>query len=397
MGRPMSAQQLRIRTGKFYDGSLEPPKTNVIITIEGKTVASIEPADGKKADREAAAVTPGMINAHAHLEFNGEPDVFGIYVIKTPEARLLACVENARKALHAGVTAMRDLGSSGRNNIEVRNAIRHGQIEGPTVVAAGRPIVMTGGHGWFAGAREADGPWDVRLAVREQLKAGADCIKMMATGGVLTPGAVPGNDQLSEEEMRAGVLEAKTHGMRVTTHAIGTNGIKNAIRAGVDSIEHGMLIDDEGIALMLEHGTVFVATLNSVTAIVENGEEHGIPKYAVDKARAIFEQMAGNYRRARKAGVKFAGGSDSGTPFNYHEGYAREIELMTQVLEMTPREALHAATQVSGELLNIKEGHLVPGALADLLLLDDDLEENTLALKRPVAVVKAGRVVFQRV
>lgn len=392
----MTPSPLRIRAGKLYDGSLRAPKTNVIVTIEGTKITSIEAADGARVDREAAAISPGLINAHAHLEANGEPNILGVYVLMNAEQKLFACIDHARKALHAGVTALRDLGSSGRNNIAVRNAVRSGQIEGPTIVAAGKPIVMTGGHGWWLGAREADGPWDVRLAVREQLKEGADCIKVMATGGVLTPGAVPGNDQLTEEEMHAAVVEAKTHGMRVTAHAIGTHGIKNAIRAGVTSIEHGMLIDEEGIALMKEHGTTLVPTLNSVTAIVEKGEEYGIPKYAVDKARTIFEQMTDNFRRARKAGVRIAGGSDAGTPFNYHEGYWREVELMVEVLEMTPREALHAATQVSGELLGIDEGHLAAGAQADLLLLDDDLERTMSALKRPTAVIKQGRIVFQR-
>jgi imidazolonepropionase-like amidohydrolase len=387
---------LTIRTAKFYDGTLDPPRSNVVVTIEDDRIASISPADGVHADREAAAVTPGLINAHAHLEMSGDPNVLGVVLLLNAEQKLLACVENARKTLHAGVTAVRDLGSAGRNNIEVRNAVQKGQIAGPTIVAAGKPIVMTGGHGWWAGAREADGPWDVRLAVREQLKAGADCIKMMATGGVLTPGAIPGNDQLTEEEMRAGIVEAHTHGMRVTVHAIGTNGIKNALRAGVDSIEHGMLIDDEGIAMMRERGTVLVPTLNACVGIVENGEEAGIPKYAVDKARAIVDHMGRNFRRARKAGVRFAGGSDAGTPFNYHEGYWREIELMVEILEMTPQEALHAATQVSGELLRVPEGHLTSGAFADLLLLDGDLERTTAPLKNPVAVVKRGRIVFQR-
>jgi imidazolonepropionase-like amidohydrolase len=393
----MAASTLKIRAGKFYDGTLDPPRSNVVVTIEDERITSVAPADGAKADREAAAIVPGLINAHAHLEFNGQPNVVSVVVLLSPEQKLLACVENARKSLHAGVTAIRDLGSAGSNNIEVRNAIQKGQIDGPTIVAAGKPIVMTGGHGWWAGAREADGPWDVRRAVREQLRAGADCIKMMATGGVLTPGAVPGNDQLTEEELRAGVIEAHTHGMRVTVHAIGTNGIKNAIRAGVDSVEHCMLIDDEGIALMKERGTVIVPTLNACIGIVENGEEAGIPKYAVDKARTIVERMTENFRRARKAGVVFAGGSDAGTPFNYHEGYWREIELMVEILEMTPQEALHAATQISGQLLRVPEGHLTPGAFADLLLLDGDLERTMTPLKEPAAVVKRGRIVFQRV
>ena len=388
---------LRIKTGRLYDGSLDAPRTNVVVTIEGTKIAAIEPADGKNADREAAAVVPGLINAHAHLEMNGEAQSLGVHVLRNQEQRLLACVESAQKGLRAGVTTIRDLGSSARNNIEMRNAVRNGQIEGPTIIAAGVPLVMTGGHGWWFGARETDGPWDARKGVRENLKFGADCIKVMATGGVLTPGAVPGNDQLTEEEMRAAVEEAQRHGMRVAAHAIGTNGIKNAIRAGVTSIEHGSMLDDEGIQLMKERGTYLVPTLNALMGIVENGEEHGIPKYAVDKARKIGEVLQDNMRRARKAGVRIAGGSDAGTPFNQHERYAREIELMTTMMEMTPREALHASTQVSAELLGVDAGRVAVGTPADLVLLDSDLERTMHALENPRAVIKFGRVVFSRV
>jgi imidazolonepropionase-like amidohydrolase len=389
--------QLRIKTGRLYDGSLGAPRANVVLTIDGAKIAAIEPADGKSADREVAAIVPGLINAHAHMEMNGEPQSLGVHVMRNQEQRLLACVESAQKGLRAGVTTIRDLGSSARNNIEMRNAVRNRQIEGPTIVAAGVPLVMTGGHGWWFGARETDGPWDARKGVREQLKFGADCIKVMATGGVLTPGAVPGNDQLSEEEMHAAVEEAGRHGMRVAAHAIGANGIKNAIRAGVTSIEHGSMIDDEGIELMLEHGTYLVPTLNALMGIIENGEENGIPKYAVDKARKIGEVMQDNLRRARKAGVRIAGGSDAGTPFNQHERYAREIELMTEMLEMTPREALHATTEISAELLGVDAGRVVVGAPADLVLLDGDLERTTHPLENPRAVIKQGRIFFSRV
>ena len=387
---------MRIRTGKFYDGTLDAPKSNVILTIRDGKLQSVEPADGAASDREAAAVVPGLINAHAHMEMNGEGQTLRVHIMRNEEQRLLACVESAQKGLRAGVTALRDLGSSGHNNVEVRNAVRSGQIEGPTIVAAAKAICMTGGHGWWFQSREADSPWDVRKAVREQLKAGADCIKFIATGGVLTPGAVVGNDQLTEEEMRAGIEEARTHGLRVAAHAIGAHGIKNAIRAGVTSIEHGSFIDDEGISLMKKHGTTLVPTLNALMGIIENAAEFDIPQYAIDKARMVGEEMQNNLRRARKGGVRFAGGSDAGTPCNRHEDYAREVELMTTMLEMTPREALHAATQVSGDLLNINEGHLKAGAPADLLLLDDDLERNTLALKQPRAVYKTGRQVFER-
>ncbi|MBV8074667.1 MAG: amidohydrolase family protein [Candidatus Eremiobacteraeota bacterium] len=392
----MTAPSLRIRTGRLYDGSLDAPKTNVVVTIADGKFGAIEPADGKPADREIAALVPGLINAHAHLEMNGEPQTVTIFRLRTPEQRLLACVEAAKKSLVAGVTTIRDLGGSGRNALDLRDAINRGALEGPTVIAAGAPIVMTGGHGWWAHAREADGPWDVRKAVREQLKAGADCIKVMATGGVLTPGAVPGNDQLTEEEMRAAIVEARTHGMRVAAHAIGTSGIKNAIRAGVTSIEHGSLIDDEGIALMKERGTMLVPTLNALMGIVENADAGGIPEYAICKAHLVEEQMRVGLLRAKKAGVKIAGGSDAGTPFNRHEDYAREVELMTQMLEMTPREALHAATQTAAELLGVGAGRIVADAPADCILLDRDLESDVRALFAPRAVYKTGRNVFER-
>lgn len=388
---------MRIKTGKFYDGTLDAPRANVIVTIDEGKVVAVEPAgDGAKADREAAAIVPGLINAHAHLEMGGEPQTLTVFIVRNEEQRLLACVANAQKALRSGVTALRDLGSSAHNNVETRNAIRAGQLEGPTVVAAGKAICMTGGHGWWFESRQADGPWDMRKAVREQLKAGADCIKMIATGGVLTPGAVVGNDQLSEEEMRAGILEAKTHGMRVAAHAIGANGIKNAIRAGVTSIEHGSYVDEEGIALMKQHGTTLVPTLNALMGIIENAADFDIPKYAIDKAKLVGEQLQTNITRAWKAGVRIAGGSDAGTPCNKHEDYGREIELMTTMLGMSPREALNAATQISGDLLGINEGVLKVDAPADLLLLDDDLERSALALKNPRAVIKAGKLVFQR-
>ena len=391
----MTASPLRIKTGLLYDGSLDPPRPNVVVMVAEGKIVSIEPADGAQSDREVAAIVPGLINAHVHLEMNGEPNTLSVYVLRTKAQITLACVENAQKGLRAGVTTVRDLGATESNAIEVRDAIVQGKFEGPGILAAGMALCMTGGHGWFVG-RETDGPWDARKAVREQFKRGANCIKLIATGGVLTAGAVPGNDQLTEEEMRAAVTEANGHGMRVAAHAIGTNGIKNAIRAGVTSIEHGHLIDEEGIDLMKERGTTLVPTLNAITAIIEGGEELGIPKFAVDKARVIAQTMQENLRRARRARVRFAGGSDAGTPFNRHEDYAREIELMTTILEMTPLEALHAATFVSADLLGVDAGRVVLDAPADLVLLDGALEADTRALRAPRAVLKAGRIVFER-
>jgi imidazolonepropionase-like amidohydrolase len=254
---------------------------------------------------------------------------------------------------------------------------------------------MTGGHGWFIG-RETDGPWDARKAVREQRKAGATCIKLIATGGVLTKGAVPGQDQLTEEEMRAAISEAHTHGMRVAAHAIGTNGIKNALRAGVDSIEHGHLLDDEAIALFQQNGAYLVPTLAAVSCIYEHASDGKQPAFVVRKATALYEAMRENIGRAYRAGVAIAGGSDAGTPYNDHDKYAYEIELMHTILGMSPREALHAATQTAGQLLDVEAGVIAAGRPADLLLLDGDLETDTVALRSPRAVIKGGSIVVSR-
>jgi imidazolonepropionase-like amidohydrolase len=255
---------------------------------------------------------------------------------------------------------------------------------------------MTGGHGHFIGGRETDGPWDARKAVREQLKAGAECIKLIATGGVLTKGAVPGQDQLTQEEMHAAIVEAHTHGMRVAAHAIGTNGIKNALRAGVDSIEHGHLLDDEAIELFRASNAFLVPTIAAVSCIVERASDGEQPDYVVRKATALYAAMRENITRAYRAGVAIAGGSDAGTPYNYHENYAYEVELMNTVLGMTPNEALHAATQTAGRLLAVDAGVIEAGRPADLLLLDGDLEADTRTLRSPQCVIKGGAVARSR-
>jgi imidazolonepropionase-like amidohydrolase len=290
---------------------------------------------------------------------------------------------------------VRDLGGADANAVAVREAVARGEHPGPTIVAAGRAICMTGGHGFFLG-READGLWDVRKAVREQLKAGATCIKLIATGGVLTKGAVPGQDQLSEEEMRAAITEAATHGMRVAAHAIGTSGIKNALRAGVTSIEHGHLLDDEAIALFKANNAYLVPTLAAVWRIYENLATGAQPEFVTRKATELFQHAGDNIRKAYRAGVKIAGGSDAGTPYNRHEDYAYEVELMSTVLGMTPQQALSAATATAGELLGVQAGVLAAGRPADLLLLDRDPGSDVRALRDPRVVVKAGAVAYER-
>ncbi len=382
-----------VRAGLLYDGTLDDPRRNIDISIEGERISAInDAAGGAKPDFSAACVTPGLVNAHVHLEMSGEPNSMAIVTSTTPGQRLLRAVENARLTLEAGVTTVRDVGSSNAIGCDVRDAIESGRIPGPRMRTAGAPLCMTGGHGWFIG-RMVDGPWDARKAVREQLWIGADCIKLIATGGVLTKGAVPGNAQLLPEELEAAIHEAHRHGLRVAAHAIGTEGIKNALRAGVDSIEHGHLLDDEAIELFRSHGAYVVPTLTAPTCILEHAHDGSQPPWVVTKAEQIAEAMQRNLTRAFKAGVKFAGGSDAGTPYNFHANYAYEVELMRTLLGFTPRQALHAATAVASELIGFHRGVLAPGEPADLLMLGDDIESDIRTLRNPQHVIKAGTLV----
>jgi len=377
-----------VRAGLLYDGTLDAPRKNVDLVIENGAVRELRDAAGK-CDFEAACVTPGLVNAHAHLEMSGESDPMTVITAMPPLQRMLRAVENAQKSLRSGVTTIREPGGSEAITIMIRDAINEGRLAGPRIAAAGFILCMTGGHGWFIG-REVDGPWDARKAVREQRKAGADCIKLIATGGVLTKGAVPGLSQLLEEEMRAACDEAHRHNMRVAAHAIGTEGIKNALRAGVDSIEHGHMLDDEALELFAKTGAYLVPTLTAPTCILEHAEQGGQPEYVVRKAREVSEHMLKNIRRAFEAGVKIAGGSDAGTPFNYHDSYAEEVILMQQLLGMTPQQALHAATATAAELIGLTRGILAAGEPADLLLLEKDIARDLGTLRAPAAVFKAG-------
>ncbi|MGC9991391.1 MAG: amidohydrolase family protein [Candidatus Cybelea sp.] len=379
-----------VRAGILYDGTLEPPKQNVDLVVNDGRIEAIRAASGQ-CDLESACVTPGLVNAHAHLEASGEPDMMGMISTTTRNQRMLRAVENARKSVKAGVTTIRDVGSSNAIAPDIRDAIDEGRIPGPRMRAAGAVLCMTGGHGWPIG-RAVDSPWDARKAVREQMWAGADCIKLIATGGVLTKGAVPGNAQLTPDELSSAIEEAHRHGLRVAAHAIGTQGIKNALRAGIDSIEHGTLLDDEAIELFKARNVYLVPTLSAPTCILAHLEDGQQPEYVQRKARGLGDVMAQNLRKAYENGVRIAGGSDAGTPYNYHEDYGREVELMWSMLGMTPQQALHAATNVAAELVGLHKGLLAVGEPADLLLLRADVGQDVCSLREPQLVLKGGLI-----
>jgi imidazolonepropionase-like amidohydrolase len=382
-----------LRAGILYDGTLAEPRKNVDLVIEGERITEIRNASaGASPDFSAACITPGLVNAHVHMVGSGEPNTMAVIALMNQNQAMLAAVSNAAKTLRAGVTTVRDLGSHLGIGEALRDAIDSGAIPGPRMRAAGRALCMTGGHGWFIG-RQVDSPWDARKAIREELFAGADCIKLIATGGVLTKGAVPGNAQLLPDELEAAINEAHRHGLRVAAHAIGTDGIKNALRAGIDSIEHGHMLDDEAIELFKAREVYLVPTLAAPTCILEHIHDGGQPAYVVQKAEQVNEAMLRNIRRAYEAGVKIAGGSDAGTPFNLHENYSREVELMHQLLGMTPQQALHAASNTAAELIGLHRGVLAPGEPADAVLFARDIGEDIRTLREPQRVLKAGTCV----
>jgi imidazolonepropionase-like amidohydrolase len=350
-------------------------------------------ADADTLDVGGRTVIPGLINAHIHLTFDAGPDPFVTLRDEPPATTAVRAAARARQMLHAGITTARDLGGGAYVEFAVRDLIKKGEIPGPRLLCAGKVITMTGGHGWPIG-RESDGADEVRKAVREQLKAGADVIKLMATGGVLTPGVEPGSAQLEEDELRAGITEAHKASRRTATHAQGTAGVKAALRAGIDTVEHGIYLDDEAVALMLEREVVFVPTLAAPYQIVLAGRERGVPQYAIDKSKQVSEAHFRSFRLAHDAGVIIAAGNDGGTPFNPCDDLITELRLMIEA-GMPALAALRTAGWGSARALGLENevGTLAPGQWADLVVLDGDPLADITALGRVWRVIQRGKIV----
>ena len=412
---PLPAATL-VHAGRLLDvdaGRLLERRT---VVVEGDRVTAVEegfraPAAGDTVvDLSTLTVLPGLIDLHTHLTTELSPSAYLERFQQDGPDLALQGAHHARRTLEAGFTTVRDLGDSFDASIALRDAVDRGWVPGPRIVTAGKSLATTGGHADPTNGLRPDlvarppGPEDgivnsvdeAARAVRARYQSGADCIKITATGGVLSLAANAHNPQFSEELIRAVVETARDYGFHVAAHAHGAEGMKRAIRAGVSTIEHGTFMDDEVIALMKEHGTVFVPTLLAGRFVAEKAEEPGyFPPVVRPKARAVGPQIQATVAKAWKAGVRIGFGTDSGV--SPHGGNAREFGLMVEA-GMPPLEAIRAATLVAAEVIGRGDrlGRIAPGYLADLVAVEGDPLADVRTLERAAVVVKGGAVVARR-
>ena len=404
-----------IHNGTVIDGNGGTPIPDAAVLIRDNKIRAV----GRKADISLPAgevttidagggsILPGLIDAHVHLmleNINVER-----MMAKPFSLRFYESIDIMRRTIDAGITTVRDAGGA---DLGLKTAVENGLVVGPRVQISVTALSITGGHadGWFPSDNSfhlmpgypgmptniCDGVEDVRRKVREVLRAGADVIKICSTGGVLSPTDHPEFTQFSPEELEVFVQEAAyRRGVKVMAHAQGAEGVKNAVRAGIHSIEHGIFLDDEAVELMLEKGTFLVPTLLAPVAVIEIAESAGtMPEYGVRKAREIIEYHVESIGRAYKAGVRIAMGTDAGVM--PHGTNLRELNLMCG-LGMSPMESLVVSTRVAAECLGMDEqiGTLEPGKLADLIVVGADPLEDVRILEdndNVLLVMKDGQV-----
>jgi len=390
-----------LRGATLIDGTGAPPVRDRAVVITDRRIVDVVadrlPRDGTVLDLGGLTLLPGLINCHVHLCLAGDADPSRTLADESYAATVVNAVVRAQRTVEAGVTTVRDLGGREYAEIAVRDGVRVGRIPGPRILCAGRAVCITGGHGWRMLGRQADGPDDLRRAVREQLRAGADVIRLIATGGVMTPGVDPRAAQLTLEELRAGVDEAHRARRRAAAHAMADEGIAWCLDAGIDTIEHGVFLTEALATRMATQGTALVATLIAPHAIVEGGLAAGIPEFAVTKSVALRERHLESFRLALRAGVTIAAGTDAGTPLNPHGSIVPELALMVAA-GMAPLQAVRAATSVAAQVLGIaaETGSIAPGLAADLIAVEGDPATDIKALDAIRLVVADGRTVLSR-
>jgi imidazolonepropionase-like amidohydrolase len=368
--------------------------TKVVAAGPSKDLAI--PKGFTRIDGRGLTVIPGLIDCHVHLCLGAEPDVVAAIETESPSYTLLKAAQHAKLTLEAGVTTVRDVGARDHSIFALKRAIETGVVSGPRIVGAGLAICMIGGHARFIG-QEVEGRENVRQAVEAQLAAGAGVIKVIASGGVLTPGTSPDQAQMTVEELSAAVETARQAGKKVAAHAHGAAGMKNAIAAGVHSIEHATLLDEETLGLMKRRGVYMVPTLSALATTAAGRPGCGIPASALGKAKAMTKRHQGSFQRAHRSGLLIAMGTDAGTPFNYHGDNVQELDRMV-ALGMTPMEAIVTATASAARLIGIQDsvGILKKGMQADLVLIKGNPLRRIDVLRdrsRIMGVMQAGRLV----
>jgi imidazolonepropionase-like amidohydrolase len=410
----MPSQPLAIRAGRLVDVRAGVVLERRLIVVRGELIDSVGPDDGSLPDGAELldlsdhTVLPGLIDCHAHLIGECESGDYATLLMRTGAQEAMTGVRNARDTLLGGFTTVRDVGTfRAFADVALRDAIEAGWTPGPRMMCAGAYVTVSSGSGDIPPVAPdvvvpkelrfgvADSVDEVRRVVREILHRGADLIKILATGAVLTRGTDPGAPEFSEAELRAAVEEAALYGVHVAAHAHGSEGIKRAARAGVRSIEHGSLIDDEAIAMMAELGTYLVADVYCGDVIAEQGRRQGWPSEILRKNEETTQAQRDGFAKAVAAGVRCAFGTDSGV--YPHGDNAKQLPFMVR-FGMTPMQAVQTATTVAAELMGWQDrvGSLEPGMYADVVAVRGDAMADLGALADPDVVMKGGQVVKRR-
>ena len=386
-----------LKGGRVYTGTDKVIENGFVEISDGHigrvgSVADLQSdLDASIVDTSGSTVLPGLIDTHVHVFHEAQ-------MMRLPEgAAALWGANYLQSALRAGVTTVRDLGAQTPAIFGLKRALNAGYVVGPRLLVSGQAICMTGGHGWANLSVEADGPDAVRRIARQQLKSGADVIKLMASGGAGTPGELPTSVQLSMEEMQVAVIEAHNAGKPVAAHALATQGIINAIKAGVDTVEHGVFLNDEAIELLLKHDVTLCPTISVYPRIVERGQSGGEAQFVIDKSVPLITPHFESFGKAVKAGVRIVFGTDSATLYNPIGDFSTEMELMVKA-GMTPLEVLRSATSTAANICGILEsvGTLDTSKEADILVVAGDPTRDIAALNTPNAVYRRGQLVYSR-